>query len=163
MLCRRMNVSHHDAEEIVQKVLLKAWKALPEFDYDSKRRFRGWLCTVTQNSVNEFFRYAGRQSNKIENASREQTVVSSKAVCSPDIEKIAEDEWNTYLANMALANIKDSFSENVYTAFVKLSEGGSPADVAEEMAIPKNTVSVYRRRVAEKLRKEFNRLNRELG
>ena len=29
LICRRMKVSHHDAEELVQKTLLKLWQKLP--------------------------------------------------------------------------------------------------------------------------------------
>ena len=32
---RRMNLNHHDALEIVQIVLIKLWKKLPEFNYDN--------------------------------------------------------------------------------------------------------------------------------
>ena len=31
IICRKMNVSFHDTEEIVQKVLIIAWKKLPNF------------------------------------------------------------------------------------------------------------------------------------
>ena len=38
---RGMRIPHHDAEEIVQTILLKAWKKLPDFEYDRARgRFR---------------------------------------------------------------------------------------------------------------------------
>ena len=54
---RGMNIAHHDAEEICQSVLLKAWKKLPEFEYNrGKGRFRGWLCHVTGNSVRDSIR-----------------------------------------------------------------------------------------------------------
>ena len=31
-----MNMRHHDAEDIVQRVLLKLWKKLPEFEFIDK-------------------------------------------------------------------------------------------------------------------------------
>ena len=62
ILCRRMNVNHHDSEEIVQKVLLISWNKLPEFEYDKKQNFRGWLCQVTKNCVKDFFRFVNRQN-----------------------------------------------------------------------------------------------------
>jgi DNA-directed RNA polymerase specialized sigma24 family protein len=33
-IARRMGLSHHDAEETVQAVMLKCWQKLPEFEYD---------------------------------------------------------------------------------------------------------------------------------
>ena len=163
ILCRKMNLNHHDSEEIVQKVLLISWRKLPEFEYNSKQNFRGWLCQVTKNCVKDFFRFVNRQNTKVENASKEGMTDSLHNVTIPDIEQIAEDEWNTYLASMALMNIKDKFSEKVIDVFIKLSEGGSPASISEEMDIPPNTVSVYKKRVTAKLCQEIRRLNHELG
>ena len=42
IICRKMGLNHHDGEEVVQKVLLKLWDKLPEFEYDQGSRFRGW-------------------------------------------------------------------------------------------------------------------------
>jgi RNA polymerase sigma factor (sigma-70 family) len=163
ILCRKMNVTHHDSEEIVQKVLLKSWKALPEFEYDEKKKFRGWLCTVTKNTVNEFFRYVGRQNNKIENASKENIINPLHDKSLPEIDVIAEAEWNTYIANMALLNIKDTFNEKMIKIFLELSEGATPSEVSEKMGIPKSTIAVYKQRVKEKLQDEIRRLNYEIG
>ena len=44
LICRRMDLNHHDSEEVVQLVLIKLWKKLPEMESDFKR-FRAWLCT----------------------------------------------------------------------------------------------------------------------
>lgn len=160
IICRRMNLSHHDAEEVVQKVLMTAWKKLPDFKYNKKQRFRGWLCKVTKDSVNEFFRSAKRQSTKVDRVS--EYSVNDK-FSDPDIEKIAEEEWKAYIAGMALDNIKDNFSEQAINVFTKLSEGKSRSIVAEELGLPVNTVSVYKKRVTVKLRSEIRRLYHDLG
>lgn len=163
IICRRMNLNHHDSEEIVQKVLLISWRALPEFEYDKKKNFRGWLCQVTKNCVKDFFRFVNRQNTKIENASKDGQTNPLHNVSEPDIEKIAEEEWNTYIASMALMNIKDKFSDKVIEVFLKLSEGGTPSSVAKEMDLPPNTVSVYKKRVTATICQEIRRLNSELG
>lgn len=163
VLCRRLNLNHHDSEEIVQKVLLISWNKLPEFEYDKKQNFRGWLCQVTKNCVKDFFRFVNRQNTKVEKASKDGQTNGLHNATLPDIEKVAEEEWNTYLASMALMNIRDNFSEKVIDVFLKLSEGSSIASVAQEMDLPPNTVSVYKKRVTATLCQEIRRLNRELG
>ncbi len=160
IICRRMNLSHHDSEEIVQKVLMVAWNRLPEFKYDNKRTFRGWLSQVTENKVKEFYRFVNRQNTKVDNATQNS---QDDSFSLPDIEKIAEEEWNAYIAGMALENIKDNFSENVIAIFLKLSEGKSRSAVAEEYGMPPNTISVYKKRVTAMMSKEIRRLYRELG
>ena len=163
IICRRMNLTHHDAEEVVQKVLVKVWNTLPGFEYDKRRRFRGWLCQVTGNCVKDFYRYQKRQATKIENASNDESYNPMDKVSMPDISDIAEKEWETYIANMALNNIRPKFSEKVIEIFLKLSEGSTPKDISAEMDIPANTVSVYKKRITAKLCEEIRRLNFELG
>jgi DNA-directed RNA polymerase specialized sigma24 family protein len=47
-----MNMNPHNREDLLQDIMLKAWKALPNFPYDERRgRFRGWLATVTKNTA----------------------------------------------------------------------------------------------------------------
>ncbi len=160
IICRRMNLNHHDSEEIVQKVLLISWKKLPEFNYDGKKTFRGWLCSLTQMCVKDFYRVIKSHNKKLENASKnEENLVSSFS----NIDEIAEEEWKSYIASMALMNIKDKFSSNVIDVFQRLTKGESPAQISEEMDIPNNTVAVYKKRVIAKLREEIKRLNYELG
>jgi RNA polymerase sigma factor (sigma-70 family) len=163
ILCRRMNLNHHDAEEIVQKVLLNLWGALPEFQYDNNRKFRTWLNTVTRNEVRNYLRNTSRQNKKVIKATEDvhSDIANSEAI--PDIEKIAEEEWHVYIASMAFANIKDDFSEKTIEVFLKLSKGESNISVAEEMGIPRNTIAVYKKRITAKLSKEIRRLNHELG
>ena len=160
IICRKMNLNHHDSEEIVQKVLMIAWKKLPDFEYNENQNFRGWLCKVTKDCVKQFFRFTGRQNNKVEMASMNNP---AEKFSEPDIEKIAEEEWKTYIAGMALDNIKDKFSESVIDIFKKLSQGQSRSSVAEEAGLPANTISVYKKRVTAMLCKEIRRLYHELG
>ena len=160
ILCRRMNLNHHDSEEIVQKVLLVAWKKLPDFEYDEKQNFRGWLCGVTKNCVKDFYRYVDRQNNKIEKAANASVNKDDKL---PDLERIAEEEWKAYIASMALDNIREKFADNVIEVFIKLSEGSSVSGVAQDLDLPPNTVSVYKKRVTTQLCKEIRRLNYDLG
>ena len=162
VICRRMNLNHHDTEEVVQKVLLLSWNKLPEFVYDDNKKFRGWLCQMTMYKVKDFLKAARRYENKVDNLAVYKNI-ENKLSTLPDIEKIAEQEWETYIASMALMNIKDNFSTKVMDVFQQLLRGQSPSRVANEMGIPANTVSVYKKRVSAKLRDEIKRLNYELG
>src|SRR5581483_7290468 len=46
---RRLGLQDHDAENLVQEVLLTLLDVLPRFNYQPGKRFRGWLWTVTLN------------------------------------------------------------------------------------------------------------------
>ena len=56
LLCqwaRRLGLRGADAADLVQDVFVVLVQKLPEFRYDPRRRFRGWLWTVTLNKWRE--------------------------------------------------------------------------------------------------------------
>ncbi len=161
-ICRKMNLNHHDAEEVVQKVLLISWNKMPKFKYDSSKQFRGWICNLTGLCVKDFYRSVKRYNDRVENLSEHYEPDSFIGDIS-DVNSIIEDEWKTYIVSMAMLNIKDKFSENVINVFEELSQGKSPKEISRTMNIPYNTVIVYRKRFAEKLSEEVKRLKHELG
>lgn len=161
-IARRMNIAHHDAEEIVQNVMVKAWNKLPEFEYDRGRgRFRGWLCQVTGNAVRDFIRHCRRS---VALADQEFDPEHSLAgVDHPAVEKIAEQEWRRYLSDLAWKNIEKKFKPHVARVFLMAVKGVPTLRIMEELGIAESSVYVYKSRVQKKLRAEIIRLNRLLG
>ena len=50
-------VPSKDVDDLTQKVLLKLWKNLPEFNYQPhKCKFRSWMRVVVGNMVTSYFR-----------------------------------------------------------------------------------------------------------
>ena len=154
-----MNLNHHDSEEVVQQILLKLWQKLPEFEYDKRSRFRGWLCTVTGNGVKDFLRKQQSIKRKHDNSAEQ------KALCytTPDIEKIAEQEWQNYISTLALERVKTQYSQKVIDIFLKLNNGCSRDQLAREYDLPPNTISVYKRRVINAMCKEIRLLEEDLS
>ncbi|WDE98463.1 sigma-70 family RNA polymerase sigma factor [Lentisphaera profundi] len=164
MIITRMGVTHHDAEDLTQQVLLSAWKALPDFDYDTnKGRFRGWLCQVTGNATKNFFDKRKREVKRHEKATSDRSLDYIKTYNQADIEQIATEEWEVYISNLAWKNIETELADKVREAFLLLTQGKDPADIALELDIERNTIYVYKKRVTKLLYNEINRLDRELG
>ncbi len=148
-----MGVEYSEIEDLKQSVLLKLWKKLPEFDYDpGLGTFRSWLCTIIRNTVLDHFR-----------ANKKIIEPKDEKVIEAEIEKIAENEWMIYIANMAWENIKNDFSDSVVEIYMKLADGKTPIEISEEMGILRATIYVYKERVQKSLRKEVRRLVNELG
>ena len=163
VVVRGMNVSHHDAEEVVQTVLLKVWNKLPDFQYDSGRgRFRSWLCSVALNAVRDFLRSRKRRDNKLEKL-RQEDVASLDSISVPEIEAIAEQEWDSYIANMAWNQMEKEFSEKVRECFLLMGDEVPVPQIAANLGISESSVYVYKKRVQDRFFAEINRLERELS
>ncbi len=104
-IIRSTNISEHDTEDLLQQVLINLWNNLPKMDYDKINRFRSWLSTVTKNCVTDFIRKRIRDANRLEKASKDDTLTYLKSIRLPEIDTIVEREREIHLTNLALENI----------------------------------------------------------
>jgi RNA polymerase sigma-70 factor (ECF subfamily) len=160
-LARRMGVNHHDAEETVQDVCLKAWQALPTFSYDpGKGRFRGWLWQVTANEVRMRWRSRRRE---VPLAPVEGDFADSiPDPTGPAAEKCAEEEWRAHVAAVAWHKVRGDFEERTRQVFEQLSKGVPAEKVAADLGLAPASVYVYKKRVQDRLKAEIRRLNEVL-
>ena len=164
VIARRMNLNHHDAEEISQNVLIKLWDKMPDFDYSQQKgRFRGWLCTVTGNTVKNFLKSQQARLKRYEKVKRQEVEGYLNGVSLPEIETIAESEWRTYIANLAWKNVKDDLHANARDAFMMFREGKKVAEIAETVGVTEGSAYVYKKRVEQVLFKEIKRLEEEIS
>lgn len=159
----RMGLSHHDAEEVVQNVMLKLWRRLPEFQYDaSKGRFRGWLCTVTANKVKLLKRHKSHDLDRLAPGEREELTRYLQEINATPSDELAEQEWATYVMTVAWKQVRKEFGENEKAAFEMLSKGAGVEEVSQKLGLATSSVYVYKKRVTDRLKQEVSRLNREL-
>lgn len=159
-----MNINYHDTQDLVQAVLLKAWKSLPDFEYDpGKGRFRSWLTTVTKNTVKRFMHKKSRQLENADDSKKQDLEQYLGQVSLPDIEEIAQREWEAYISKLAWDCIKNDLAENVRLSFERLMKGEPVRSIANDLNFPENTIHVYKNRVQKRLFKEILRLEAELS
>ncbi|NQZ59722.1 MAG: sigma-70 family RNA polymerase sigma factor [Lentisphaeraceae bacterium] len=152
-----MGVEYHDCEELMQKVLLGCWKALPAYVYSpGTSRFRTWLCTLARNQVLMFLRTKGRESKKM-------ALVEEPEEMPAEVTELIEREWEEYITSLARKNIQGDFSGNALQCFSLISEGLPGNEVAERLSISAGSVYVLKQRVTKRFYREINRLEHELG
>lgn len=161
-IVRRMGLSHHDADEVVQLTLLKIWNAMPSFNYTpSKGRFRGWLCRIAGNTARNFIRDRGPLPVSLSSINWDTEDAADHFV-RPEVEALAQEEWERYLPELALKNISRVLDAKTIKAFLLSTQGVSVAETARRLSLAESSVYVYRQRVKARLTEEIARLKKEL-
>ena len=162
-IARRMGLNHHDAEEIVQTVMLRCWHKLPEFEYDQRQgRFRGWLCTMTGNEVKMLLRRRSQGLGRLTPEQRTEAQGYLQQVDTNPTEQLIEREWVSYITTLAWQRIQGEVGAKEKQAFELLSQGKPVETVARTLDLTTSSVYVYKKRVQDRLRREIVRLNNEL-
>lgn len=160
-IIRGLNVQHHDAKDIGQDVVIKAWKKLPEFDYNTRKgRFRNWLAKITSNTVKDFFR---KQKANYNNIVCTATQIASCNFTQTDVEKIEEKEWKEFILEQARKKLARNLSQKSQKFLELLQEGKSVENISKELKMTPNSIYVQKKRVLEKLKKEIADLETELS
>lgn len=152
-----MGVDQHSAKDLVQEIFVKAWRALPNFDYSAKKgRFRSWIATITKNSVRTKFRDSSR---------RPQTDALEGQQFRDDaqVDAIIEVEWKKFVASKALEAVRPEFSDKYIDAFVDMMNGADVVKTARKYDIKESTLHVYKTRIQKRLCREIKRLSYELN
>jgi RNA polymerase sigma-70 factor (ECF subfamily) len=155
LLChwaRRLGLRGADAADLVQDVFVVLVRKLPEFRYDPRQRFRGWLWTVTLNKWRER-RRRGAPPSQADQADLD-------GLAGPDdAGGIAEAEYRQYLTRRALELLRAEFQPATWKAFWECVVNERPAAVvAGELGLTENAVYLARGRVLRRLRRELDGL-----
>jgi RNA polymerase sigma-70 factor (ECF subfamily) len=148
---RRRGLSGSDAEDVVQDVLARLLRALPEFDLNRERgRFRTWLWRLTHNLLIDRARH------------RQRHVWAERARAEPEALELPADEepdadWRVLHRRRVLEFAKDQVrarsQPRTWACFEEYVLRGRPcAEVAAELGVTPNVVAVNSSRVLARLR-----------
>ena len=163
MVLHQMNISSAEIDDLVQEILIQIWKSLPKHVYDTDRaQFRTWLSRLIRNQVLNHFRTIKRRDRKHAAVANDEVLELVEVVTEPEVEKIIQKEWEVYIVQLAIENIKPLFSERSITAFSMGLDGYSTSEIAEQLGVKANSVVKLKSRVKARLVKEIHRLRNEL-
>lgn len=147
---RQHGLNSDDASDLVQDVLSTLVIKLPDFEYDARQRFRGWLHTVTLNRARDWER---RQKNRA-GTGHSSFMERLPETSPPDL--FDEVEYRAYLVERARRLIAAEFEPLTWDACWKyVTENQSAEQVAANLGISANAVRVAKCRVLKRLREEL--------
>ena len=162
-IIKSVNIGNSDAEDILQMVIVKLWKVLPEFQYEEgKNGFRFWVARITKNEVYSFLRKSKSQSSRIDSFKNEPDREYMNDQQVTDIDEIAEREWRTFIMNEAFAAIEKQFTEQAMQAFHMKASGKSVKEISEALQVKEVTIYKYVNKVKVRLIHKIDQLKKEL-
>ncbi|MCM8533646.1 MAG: RNA polymerase sigma factor [Lentisphaeraceae bacterium] len=163
IIIRSMNITPHDADDILQQVTIKLWKNLPNHLHDpEKGRFRSWVSTVTKNTVLSFIKKQKNRNEKMDQAEKEKSELYLNDINLPDIDAIAQKEWQVFVTNTAFENLTERFTPQAIEAFKMSINGFTPNEIAEKLTISRDSIYKYISRVKVRFIDEIAYLRQEM-
>lgn len=157
---RRYSVQRQDAEDVVQEVLIVVQREIRHFRHQGRvGSFRNWLRLILINRLREWWRsrrhfpVAGGESSDVMQMLNE---LEDPASC-------LSHKWNLehdrHVLHRLLQAVEPSFRPQTWQAFWGVViEGKKPTDVAAQLQITRNAVTIAKSRVLRRLRQEMRGL-----
>jgi RNA polymerase sigma factor (sigma-70 family) len=154
---RNLAIDEKLRDDVTQEVMLTCWRKLSDFDYDAnKGRFRGWLATIVRNAAYDHVRQDARRRNR-------EAKATLPEVSTAEVTRLAEEEWQRHVMELAWTRVRPSLAANVRSAFELYLSGKAATEIAAALELEVNTVHVYRKRVRTRLMKEALHIDEEYG
>ncbi|HUY33448.1 MAG TPA: sigma-70 family RNA polymerase sigma factor [Pirellulales bacterium] len=148
---RQKGLRAPDDADFVQDIFVALVEKLPQFEYDPRKSFRGWLYTLVLNKWRD-------RSRRIPPVGQSLNVEldDQPGPPGPAADRFVEEEHNRYLAARALAIMQVEFPETTWKACWEFVARERPAqEVAAELGIAESSVYVAKCRVIRRLRQEL--------
>ncbi len=155
------NLSHAEAEDIVQEVVIKVFRQILSFDYSPEQgRFRGWLKTVTKHVVIDFIRRRERRKNtSIQYREHAEVLLEEQEF---DDNEIWRKEREKALLEVALQRVHERIGEGCRKVFkLFVVERHSAGEVGARLDMEPNAVYACKHRMLKYIREEIRILERE--
>ena len=139
---------HHDAEEAVQEIFLKAYRSLDS--YDSERRLYPWLYSIALNHLRSLRRRADRRHDT-------DTVLLAEELLSTESPNSPSRPETRLLADSARGLVQRALGElsadQRQTFILRHVRGLSTTDAATIMGVPESTLKTNLRRARRNLQR----------
>jgi RNA polymerase sigma-70 factor (ECF subfamily) len=150
-MAQRLDVPEADEADLLQDVFAVLVRELPEFKYDPRLRFRGWLWTVLANKW--------REQRRRRSVSTGADAASLADIAVDDPRNAAEEAADrACVMQRALELLRPQFQANTWEAFQACTAGRPAPEVAKQLGLSLAAVYAAKSRVLQRLRQELEGL-----
>lgn len=164
-VARKAGLSDAEAQDVVQETLVSVAKHIPTFKYDPAiGSFKAWLLTMTRWRIIGQFRKR-QPVVEIERAHSTQGTAAIDDLADPfaDLDSAWEAEWQQNLYRAALENLKRRGDPERWQIFeFYVTKEWPPEKVAERFGVSVDLVYQTKHRLADQLKAEVVRLEKEV-
>lgn len=159
---QQRGIQDADAADLTQDVMASVSQAIQSFEYQPKQgRFRGWLFTVVQNRLRNFWRAASSRPT-----AKGDTQSYLRLLEQPDEQSDASTQWDreyehrlfVCAAELVRPNVQDSTWQAFWNTIV---EGETPTKVADRLNMTPAAVRLAKARVIARIKREIQSLEGE--
>lgn len=150
---RKVGLNQADAENLVQEVLTIVFRRLPDFKYEARKSFRGWLRTVTLNKFREQRRKKSAHITTASASMLEGLASFEQAESTWDI------DYARLLLQQSMRQMKSGFAPTTWAAMRLVITGGATVDEAASLTgVSPWTIYSAKARLMKRLRDELQGL-----
>jgi RNA polymerase sigma factor (sigma-70 family) len=166
-VARKAGLDDQHAQDAVQETLVSVASELPGFRYDAKvGTFKSWLRTIARRRIADQLRkrYARKEGEHVDGSLTQiQEEIEGTRPNTPLLDALWDDQWRTHLMSAAMERIKRSVRSSHYQLFELTVLKGCPlGDVAKSFGVSLAMAYVIRHRVGRLVRKEIERLQKNM-
>lgn len=159
---QQQSLQDADAADLTQDVMASVAAAIHSFDYQpGQGRFRGWLFTVVQNRLRNFWRSAARHP-VAKGDSQAYAQLLKQPDERPEASEIWDREYEHRLFVGAADHVRPMVRESTWQAFwMTVVEGESTATVADRLQLSPAAVRLAKARVIARIKNQISLLEGE--
>jgi RNA polymerase sigma factor (sigma-70 family) len=167
-VARKAGLTETESQDVVQETVLSVAKQMHGFRYDPAiGSFKSWLLLITRRRIADFLRRRYRDAPLAHDpAESDEAGLRLESVADPAVtalESIWEEEWRANLIDAAVDRVRrkvDPLQFQLFDCYVL--KQWTPSEVTRALGVSVGQVYLAKHRVGALIRKEIERLEREM-
>lgn len=158
-ILNELGVDRDDIADLSQQILVALNRDLPSYDR-TRAKFRSWFGTVIRNVALAHFRKQNAIQKNLRLFAMEKSIDEHSR--APEISRMIEEEWSTYIANLAMERIRPLFKGQAIEVFQLGLDGYTAEEIVNRTGLTTSSVYTLRKRVKKRLYLEIRAISCDL-